>query len=193
MESRELKHCCSLRLCCTHTACIYVCTCDARANMSCLLVKFSQCSPVVGGNTLQLTICWCLLYPAVNDSFVIPTMSLSHELGFHHISQSHFVNRNQRKSSGSKEITSYFSSRSGRKHANRDWFMNSIWWHLPLPRWELPVMQAVLWSWCPDLYYFGDFIPLWSLPVREAKQDYCSVKGKHSKMNYIKCYWTRTL
>lgn len=95
--------------------------------MSYLLVKFSQCSLVVGGNTLQLTICWCLPYPAANDSFVMPTVSLSHELGFHHISQRHFVNRNQEKSSGSKEITSYFSSRSDRKHVNRDWFMNSIW------------------------------------------------------------------
>lgn len=32
--------------------------------------------------------------------------------------------------------------------------------------------------------YFGNFIPLWSLPIREAKQDYCGVKGMHSKMNY---------
>lgn len=95
--------------------------------MSCLLVKFSKCSPVEGGNSLLPTICWCLPCPAVNDSFVISTMSLSHELGFHHISQRHFVTRSQRKSSGSKEIRSYLSSRSDRKHAKRDWFMNSIW------------------------------------------------------------------
>lgn len=95
--------------------------------MSCLLVKFSQCSPVDGGNALLLTICWCLPCPAVDDSFVIPTMSLSHELGFHPISQRHFVNRSQRKSSGSKEMMSYFSPRSDRKHEKKDCFMNTIW------------------------------------------------------------------
>lgn len=79
--------------------------------MSCLLVKFSQCSPVEGGNTLLPTICWCLPYPAVNDSFVISTMSLSHELGFHHISQRHFVNRSQKRVLAPKRLqaTSHLS------------------------------------------------------------------------------------
>lgn len=95
--------------------------------MSCLLVKFSQCSSVEGGNTLLLAIWWCLTCPAVNDSFVIPAVSLRHELGLHHISKRYLVDRSQRKSSGSKEITSSFSSMSDRKHVKRDWFMNSIW------------------------------------------------------------------